>query len=499
MSDFNYEIERTDHYFFENFTAYGKSVQNGTPTPLEPVSIEVVSDLSMPSNITWVQGGVSNSTGLIGLDTNRIHTAMFPIIPGATYTVGRANANYQYSVRLFNGNAFSRETFVYGDTVWKSADDTYINTDATYMSIVVRATSNASITPDTGSEVGLYANTDCIGLQISDTIALIDLQGNALASLPDGTRDVMTVDSAGHCIATKAINHIVSYNGESVGSVYLSTTGQLTTGAEVYYKASSTSTIDLGYIDISQLQDIETEIPITLIASLETETEYLYNNKPSYKIKNPYENADAPNVAYPPVHFGQEWETFDANDWNVSEMLDYTYQDESHAVYTVELCELMQSGVFDWKRSELDWSEAAYNTEQYERFCKYFESRFMFREICMLPPLQWFTALKRMLVYELMPKYKPLYEQIESGLAPLGENEYYKRRHITSNYPETLLSGNSDYITTGDDEEFERVKVDNAAQAMKDYRDGFASVDKAMADELEVLFISMYTSYVNGL
>ena len=43
------------------------------------------------------------------------------------------------------------------------------------------------------------------------------------------------------------------------------------------------------------------------------------------------------------------------------------------------------------------------------------------------------------------------------------------------------------------------MKVDNAAQAMKDYRDGFASVDKAMADELEVLFIGMYTSYVNGL
>ena len=217
------------------------------------------------------------------------------------------------------------------------------------------------------------------------------------------------------------------------------------------------------------------------------------------KVTNAGWHVKGDTFAYPPVHFGQDWETFNAENFNESEMLDYTYQNEGHAVYTVQLFELMESGAFDWSRPEIDWSEAAYSQEQYERFCKYFEARFMFREISIIPPLEWFTALHRMLVFELMPKYKPLYEQIEGGLAPLGENEYYKRRHITSNYPETLLSGNSDYITTGDDEEFERVKVDNAAQAMKDYRDGFASVDKAMADELEVLFISMYTSYVNGL
>lgn len=217
------------------------------------------------------------------------------------------------------------------------------------------------------------------------------------------------------------------------------------------------------------------------------------------KVINVYEDYNAPEYAYPPNNFGQEWETFDANDWNKTEMLDYTGQFESHAVYTVELCELMQSGAFDWSRPELDWSEAAYDQEQFERFCKYFEMRFMFREISMLPPLQWFTAFKRMMVYELMPKYKPLYEQVSSGIAPLGENEYYKERHVSSAYPETLLSGNSDYISSGEDKEWERVKVNNAAEAIEAYKNGFRSVDAALGDELEVLFISMYTSYVNGL
>lgn len=217
------------------------------------------------------------------------------------------------------------------------------------------------------------------------------------------------------------------------------------------------------------------------------------------QVVNGYEDYNAPEYAFPPNHPGQEWETFDANDWNESDMLDYTGQMESHAVYTVELCELMKSGAFDWSRPELDWHEAAYDEEQYERFCSYFEQRFMFREIGILPPLQWFTALKRMLVFELMPKYKPLYAQVANGISPLGENEYYKERHVSSAYPETLLSGNSDYISSGEDREFERIKIDNAAEALEAYRNGFRSVDAALADELEVLFISMYTSYVNGL
>jgi hypothetical protein len=62
-----------------------------------------------------------------------------------------------------------------------------------------------------------------------------------------------------------------------------------------------------------------------------------------------------------------------------------------------------------------------------------------------------------------------------------------------------LLSGNSDYISSGEDREMERIKIDNAAEALEAYRNGFRSVDAALGDELEVLFISMYTSYANVL
>lgn len=219
------------------------------------------------------------------------------------------------------------------------------------------------------------------------------------------------------------------------------------------------------------------------------------------KVVNGYAPYDAPEMEIPPVHpLMQEWETFDPNNWDKQSMMGYTYQNEWHAVYTVYLGELMQSGVFDWKRPELDWSCAAIDEQQYERVCDYFNLRFKWREISMLPVLKWFDYLRNKLVYELMPKYKPLYERVAEGINPLSsESEYYKNRTIQSAYPETLLSENSDYITDGKDEEFQRIKEHGTADAIVNFADVYKGVDQLLLDELEVMFISLYTTNINGL
>lgn len=217
------------------------------------------------------------------------------------------------------------------------------------------------------------------------------------------------------------------------------------------------------------------------------------------EVKNPYTPADGKELVFPPVHFGQNWETFDPDTWDKTEMLDYTGQRETHSVYGIQLCELIDSGVFDWNSDLLKWEDAAYSPEQYERFCAYFVERFYFREIGITPFRVWANYLHRKLVYELMPKYKPLYAQIDNGINPLGEDEYYKRRTINSAYPETQLSGNSDYITDGTDEEWERIKITDPSEKMKGYIADFVGVDQAIGDELEELFVCMYSSYVNGL
>ena len=175
-----------------------------------------------------------------------------------------------------------------------------------------------------------------------------------------------------------------------------------------------------------------------------------------------------------------------------------TEPDEWHATYTIQLGELIESGVFTWEG--VNWKDYAYDDEQYERFCAYFVERFYFREISMLPYLQWAMKLHNVLCYELMPKYEPMYKAGEQELNPYADkDEYGKDRDINSQYPETILSGNSDYITDGNDREYEHITLGNVADMQENYVAKFRSVDTAICDELEKLFIGMYTVYANGL
>lgn len=177
----------------------------------------------------------------------------------------------------------------------------------------------------------------------------------------------------------------------------------------------------------------------------------------------------------------------------------FTGREEWHDVYTIALGELVADGSFDWSRPELDWSDAAYDDAQYKRVCDYFIQRFYWREISLLPLKKWFMMLRTKLVYELMPKYKPMYERLAQGFAPLGiEDEYYKGRRINSAYPETLLSGNSDYISDGTDFEEEKVREGETVERYTAYMEQFKAIDTALLDELEEFFTCMYTFAVNG-
>lgn len=177
-----------------------------------------------------------------------------------------------------------------------------------------------------------------------------------------------------------------------------------------------------------------------------------------------------------------------------------TGREEWHALYTIQLGELIESGVFDWSKPELDWHSAAYSEEQYTRVCAYFIERYRYDEISVLPVKQWFLQLRRRFIYELMPKYKWLYKRIDDGINPFQQSdEYHKRREIGSDYPETLLSKNADYISTGKDLEYETLKENAVAQQVRDYASLYRDVDQLLLDDLETMFIQLFTSNVNGL
>ena len=180
-------------------------------------------------------------------------------------------------------------------------------------------------------------------------------------------------------------------------------------------------------------------------------------------------------------------------------MLNYTGHEQFNAVYTITIGELYEGGLFNWTLPELDWSTAAYDADQYKRVCDYFIERFYYREISIEPFAEWARMFKRKMIYELMPKYKPLYERIAKGYSPLADkDEYHKSRRIDSSYPETLLSGNSDYLTSGNDFEEETITENNLTDAMNKYKVEFHGVDEMLLDEFESMFICMYTLNVNS-
>ena len=102
-------------------------------------------------------------------------------------------------------------------------------------------------------------------------------------------------------------------------------------------------------------------------------------------------------------------------------------------------------------------------------------------------------------MYEIMPKYIPLYKILDESPQLLGaESDYYKARNIYSDFPQTQLNGqNGDYASSGNDTEYERIRqlnIMDIAERIKGYDD----VDKLIINEIEGLFSCLFTVSING-
>jgi hypothetical protein len=135
------------------------------------------------------------------------------------------------------------------------------------------------------------------------------------------------------------------------------------------------------------------------------------------------------------------------------------------------------------------WRFDAYSDLQYTQLCRKFLNRFYDREVSIITPSRWKRAYLRKL-NEIMPKYKLLYERVEQGVNPFQDGrERSKSRDIFSDFPETMLSGNSDYASTGNDREADVIHEGNAANLAVQFARTWNDVDVLILDELEhVLF-----------
>ena len=105
------------------------------------------------------------------------------------------------------------------------------------------------------------------------TTTPVDLDGHALHSLPDGTRDELSVDATGAATIERHVGDIASYGGEEVGETWLASAldadGTPATGAHVIYLLAEPQTIELPGVTLPSWPDG----PATLWASAPVPTE----------------------------------------------------------------------------------------------------------------------------------------------------------------------------------------------------------------------------------
>ena len=177
-----------------------------------------------------------------------------------------------------------------------------------------------------------------------------------------------------------------------------------------------------------------------------------------------------------------------------------------HATQSIQLCELYNGGFFDNTDHSWDWEK--YDDEQDARLRNKIKATYWYREIAITPPGIWKNKfIANMNLW--MPTYIPLYAAYDNAKSTIekGYTEYvdntYKGRVISSEFPQTMLSGNSDYASAGNDTESENIndrqRIKELLENIKELEDGIFNIDEMIVKKCEVMFSCVMTPYVNGL
>lgn len=183
--------------------------------------------------------------------------------------------------------------------------------------------------------------------------------------------------------------------------------------------------------------------------------------------------------------------------------LDKPVYDDFHGVYTIKLGELIHDGLIKftdgtWYKQlngqAIDW----YDNDQRARFWKKFEDHYFDREIGELPYLRWKRRLLNKLAL-IMPKYKVLYGLMDNDPNFLQVyDDYGKSRNIYSDFPQTMLSGNEDYASTGNDNQYERKRDGDFLDKYLDMLDRYDDLDLKLVREFDTNFYTVLSSNMNG-
>lgn len=239
-------------------TVYGQSTQSGTPTPSAPVPILSVDALTLvvaEDNITsveasgWVVGARRAADGSLNMNVrNRITQQLSfatPVVALSTYKV-YARSGYEWLAFFFRpDNSFAGYT-----SSWQQSGQFVAPADVTKVAMELRRVDDLDMTVDEAALSRLYVSAEMVSVPI-------DLQGHELRSLPDGTRDELTLTPEGTAWRVTLTQRVGSTTTAAtdgitgtVGVDVMSTTGEIADGPTVTYALATEQTHDLGTVEL---------------------------------------------------------------------------------------------------------------------------------------------------------------------------------------------------------------------------------------------------------
>ena len=196
-------------------TIHGESIQDGTPAPDNPQEIRVARGRNL---LNAIEQGALDSNGMSISSSMRLRSVGYiPVVGGVTYSVSANNSknkSVQFSLNWYTADDF--QTARISSSGWFTTHTT-APSDALFARLLMSFTDSSDIAPsdvfsvqlEAGSTPTPYVPYGSIGVITGDTVTPIDLQGNVIASLPDGTKDVLSVDATGHVTLEKNVGKYV--------------------------------------------------------------------------------------------------------------------------------------------------------------------------------------------------------------------------------------------------------------------------------------------------
>ena len=283
----SYTISNAVDYPLLGLSLYGKSTQNGTPSPDAPVDIvsvgdngfDIVSQGDKHFNLLSVRDNGGN------IITKQPVSTVAKVGETATFSVATSGAGikYQWQYSTDSGKTWTNFAQVVASFTISSVQASYSGWQ--YRCVVTDENGN-SITSNVAT---LYVISDNCSVKTGSIVLSDELCGIPVDSGGNYTDNngqqwvcdefVYNVDGTSSIIKNTA--KIDSYNGEAIATPYISTTGALTTGTTVIYAIDTPQENELTAAEVDALRTLQTFDGVTSIsnsAGAEMSVKYCTNN-----------------------------------------------------------------------------------------------------------------------------------------------------------------------------------------------------------------------------